>query len=426
MRPSQRRGLGAEAARHEHVRVLPDGAVELVARGSSRRLDSAEVRRAVLLDPQGSRRLLGGDAHHAGALLLLGPNDVPRLALQLLEWAPPAPVDVVTLRETSGVEAVCRGLGVPLEPADAGQWDAATLRGVLHSPGPAPRWPGRPGWWLSWAAVLLAIVVLLGASASPGGRVDQAVGDASGGVLALLAALLAIAVGVPTVLGLVAAARARRSPPEAAAGPELVVVPSPAGPVPRQVLEHELRLGPDALQLRRFEAVVVLPGPLAGGVAVAVLEPGAVRLRDTHGLLYSSLRTDVWCGDQASRVVLRDKLAAAGLEVLESPVDALDSVDHDELTLDGSNTRLIARPADSGRPFDGPVQVVAVATGAAAMACYAPVDSGADWQLVPAVALGGLCLGLTAVLAVLGLLERRRSRQQQTVVDPYRGRTTIR
>lgn len=418
MRPSSRSGLGAQAALHEQVRVTPDGAVEVGGGPATLRWEPGRVQRTVLLEPDDTERLLGADAHHGGALVLLGAQDTPLLALALLDWAPPAPVDLTTLRETTGVEALCRALELPLEPADPQRWDAPALRAVAHRPGPQPRWPGRAGLPIAVVAVALAMLTLFGASAAPGTDVDQVIGDANGGVLALASAVLALLVGVPMMLGWGAVARSRRVAPAQLTGSEVVVDARPAGPVPARVARHQLRLTHEALLLRRFDSVVVLPGPAVGGVQQAVLEPAAVRLRDRHGRLYSSLSTELWCGDPAARELLRDQLADGGLDVLEAPVDAADAVDLEEMSTDGTVTRLRSRPADRGELFAGPSRLVAFATGAAAVASYAPVESGADWQFVPAATLGLVCTVSTVVLLARELLQGRRRRREAALVDP--------
>lgn len=84
---------------------------------------------------------------------------------------------------------------------------------------------------------------------------------------------LDLLVEVPTAIGLLAAARARRAAPGAPDGPEVVVDARAAGPVPATVLEHQLRVTQKTLLLRRFGTVVLLPGPREGGVQQAVLEP---------------------------------------------------------------------------------------------------------------------------------------------------------
>lgn len=392
--------------------------MEVVGGPGARSLAPGSVHRAVLLGPDDTERLLGADAHHGGTLVLLGDGDVPLLALLLLDWSPPAPVDATTLRELTGAEAVCRALDLPLEPAEPQHWNAAALRAVLHRPGPAPRWPGRAGLPMAWGAVLLATLTLVGAGTAPGSGLEDVIGGASGGLLGLTSAVLALLVGVPTALGLLAAARARRAAPGALDGPEVVVDARPAGPVPAAVLEHQLRATPQTLLLRRFGTVVLLPGPGEGGVQQAVLEPAAVRLRDLHGRLYSSLATDVWCGTPAARDALRDKLTVAGLQVLQAPVDAPDPLDLDELSPEGRYARLRSRPADRGEVFAGPLRLVALATGSAAAATYAAVESGAAWQVAPAAGLGLLCVSVTVAVLAVEWRSSRRRRRAAVVVDP--------
>lgn len=428
MRPTALGGLGRLAALHEQVRVTPGGGVQVTCSGVERPGPPVEVRRAVLLDEAGTRLLLGGRGHPGGALVLLDGSDVPRLALLVLDWTPPGAADDATILRTSGVEALCRALGLPLEPAEPASWNPAALRRALHRPGARPRLPGRLALPLARTAVLLAAVVFLGAATSPGSRWNDVIGEAVGGVLALVAAVLALLVGVPSAVGRLALLRAERlGPPDAGLRGRGVVVPArPASPVPRRVLDHELRLTSEQLVLRRWGRYVVLPGPSEGGVTQAVLEPTALRLRADDGLLYSSLATQVWCGTPEARTALQCELTAAGLEVLESPVDAVAMLDLDELSPDGSYARRAERPENVGDLDVWSAEWAAAATFFAAWACYAPVDDGADWQLVPAVVLVIACAVLTLVLVLLELRRFRRLRRDLVLVQPGAGRVMSR
>ena len=426
MRPAARGGLAAAAARHEQVRVAQDGDLEVVGGRHERRLPAGSVRRAVLLADAGARRLLRTDNHHqGGALVLLDGAGAPLLALLVLDWAPPASLDPAGLRATSGVDAVCGALGLPLEPAEASDLDAlgrdeGALRAVLHRPGPGPRWPRRAAWRMAWSAVLLSIVTLLGASASDGrgSALGDVIGGANGGVLGLLAAVLALSVGVPTVAAALAVRRAAGGTSLGLDGSPVVLRASPAAAVPARVLGHELQATADLLLLRRYGALVVLPGARAGGVARVVLEPSAVRLRSADGALYASLAADVWCGSPSAREALREGLASAGLEVLEAPVDALVPLDLVEQTTDGTIARLVGRAHDHGQVVPGPGRLVALATGAAAAATGAAYESGADWQDVPAVGLGGACALLTVVLVGELLAAAQARRTAAVLVEP--------
>ncbi|MCW2616597.1 MAG: hypothetical protein JWN08_3591 [Frankiales bacterium] len=426
MRPAARGGLAAGAALTEQVRVTLDGVVEVVGGRTEQRLPSGTVHRAVLLADADAERLLHTDNHHqGGALLLLDAAGAPLLALLVLDWAPPGSPDLTALRAATGVDAVCAALGLPLEPAEAADLDAlarhsGALRAVLHSPGPRPRLPRRAAWRTAWAAVLLSIFTLLGASASDGGAnpVGDVLGGAHGGVLGLLAAVLALCVGVPTVLASLALHRVTRAPAPGLDADPVVLRASPATAVPARVVGHELQVTPDLLLLRRYGAVVVLPGPQAGGVAQAVLEPSAVRLRDADGLLYASLCADLWCGSPAARDALREGLQSAGLEVLDAPVDAFAPLDLVEQTTDGAIAQLVGRPQDRGGVVAGPGRLVALATGAAAAAAGAAYQSGADWQDAPAVVLGVACAVLTVVLTVQLLLAARVRRADAVLVQP--------
>jgi len=433
MRPAARGGLAAAAALHEQVRVTPDGVVEVVGGRSERRLPAGAVRRAVLLADADAARLLSTDNHHqGGALLLLDAESAPLLALLVLDWAPPAPLDLAGLRATSGIDAVCRALGLPLEPAEASDLealsrDAGALRAVLHQPGPGPRWPRRGAWRTAWAAVFLSIVTLLGASASDGrgSALGDVIGGANGGVLGLLAAVLALCVGVPTVAARLAVRRAAAGPRPELDGIPFVVRASPATAVPARLVGHELQVSQDLLLLRRYGALVVLPGPRAGGVAQVVLEPSAVRLRSADGLLYASLAADVWCGSPSARDALREGLPSAGLEVLDAPVDAFVPLDLVEQSTDGAIAGLVGRPHDHGAVVPGAGRLVALATGSAAAATGAAYQSGADWQDAPAVVLGGACSVLTLVLVGQLLAAARARRADAALVEPgTRGVTT--
>ena len=427
MRPAARGGLAAAAALHEQVRVAPDGDLEVVGGRPERRLPAGAMRRAVLLTDADARRLLRTDNHHqGGALVLLDGADAPLLVLLVLDWAPPASLDLAGLRATSGVDAVCDALGLPLEPAEATDLDglgrdAGAFRAVLHRPGPGPRWPRRAAWRMAWSAVLLSIVTLLGASASDGrgSPLGDVLGGANGGVLGLLAAVLALCVGVPTVAAALAVRRATGGTPPGIDGSPVVLRASPATAMPARVIGHELQVTPDLLLLlRRYGALVVLPGPRAGGVARVVLEPSAVRLRSADGALYASLSTKVWCGSPSAREALREGLESAGLEVLDAPVDALVPLDLVEQTTDGTIARLVGRAHDHGQVVPGPGRLVALATGAAAAATGAAYESGADWQDAPAVGLGGAC-GLLTVVLVVDLLAAARARRADAVlVEP--------
>ena len=426
MRPAARGGLAAAAALHEQVRVAPDGDLEVVGGRPERRLPAGAMRRAVLLTDADARRLLRTDNHHqGGALVLLDGADAPLLVLLVLDWAPPASLDLAGLRATSGVDAVCDALGLPLEPAEATDLDglgrdAGAFRAVLHRPGPGPRWPRRAAWRMAWSAVLLSIVTLLGASASDGrgSALGDVLGGANGGVLGLLAAVLALCVGVPTVAAALAVRRATGGTPPGIDGSPVVLRASPATAMPARVIGHELQVTPDLLLLRRYGALVVLPGPRAGGVARVVLEPSAVRLRSADGALYASLSTKVWCGSPSAREALREGLESAGLEVLDAPVDALVPLDLVEQTTDGTIARLVGRAHDQGQVVPGPGRLVALATGAAAAATGAAYESGADWQDAPAVVLGGACGLLTVVLVVELLAAARACRADAVLVEP--------
>ena len=61
---------------------------------------------------------------------------------------------------------------------------------------------------------------------------------------------------------------------------------------------------------------------------------------------------------------------------------------------------------------------MALATGAAAAATGAAYESGADWQDVPAVGLGGACALLTVVLVVELLAAARARRADAVLVEP--------
>ena len=250
---------------------------------------------------------------------------------------------------------------------------------------------------------LLSIVTLLGASASDGrgSALGDVIGGANGGVLGLLAAVLALCVGVPTVAAALTVRRAAGGTPLGLDGSPVVLRPSPA-----------------AAMLRRYGALVVLPGARAGGVARVVLEPSAVRLRSADGALYASLAADVWCGSPSAREALREGLESAGLEVLDAPVDALVPLDLVEQTTDGTIARLVGRAHDQGQVVPGPGRLVALATGAAAAATGAAYESGADWQDVPAVGLGGACALLTVVLVVELLAAAQARRTAAVLVEP--------
>ena len=426
MRPAARGGLAAAAARYEQVRVAADGDLEVVGGRLERRLPAGAVRRAVLLADADAGRLLRTDNHHqGGALVLLDGAGAPLLVLLVLDWAPPASLDLAGLRATSGVDAVCGALGLPLEPAEASDLDAlgrdaGGLRAVLHRPGPGPRWPRRAAWRMAWSAVLLSIVTLLGASASDGrgSALGDVIGGANGGVLGLLAAVLALCVGVPTVAAALTVRRAAGGTPLGLDGSPVVLRASPAAAMPARVLGHELQATADLLLLRRYGALVVLPGARAGGVARVVLEPSAVRLRSADGALYASLAADVWCGSPSAREALREGLESAGLEVLDAPVDALVPLDLVEQTTDGTIARLVGRAHDHGQVVPGPGRLVALATGAAAAATGAAYESGADWQDVPAVGLGGACALLTVVLVVELLAAAQARRTAAVLVEP--------
>lgn len=419
LRPGAMGGLGARAALCESVRVTAGGGVQLTGAGVERTIAPGEPARTVLLDQDGTRVLLGGRGHPGGALVVVDRHGVPRLVLLVLDWAPPGHADDTTLLRTSGVHAFCGALGLPLEPAAPGEWAAADLRRALHRPGAPARWPGRASLPLARTAVLLTAVVLLGAGTAPGSRLNALIGEGSGGVLALTAAILALLVGVPSLLGQVALLRAEAAGPadRTFAGRGEVVPPRPDIPVPRMVLQHQLRVRPDVLVLRRYGRYVVLPGPAEGGVTQAVLEPAAIRLRAADGLLYSSLSAELWCPTQQSRAAVRAQLTAAGLEVLDSPIDAASMLDLDELGVDGSYAARAERPANRGELDIWSTEWAAAATFFAAIGCYAPIDDGADWQLLPAAGLGAACALLAVVLGALELRRVRRLRAGRMLAD---------
>lgn len=381
MRPRAASGRGVPYARD--VRVLVDEAGGLVVTGpdgiAGRRAAAGEVTRVLHLDAAATADRLGRRDAATGALVFLA-GVRPVLALRLADWVPPARLGLVELRTTSGAQALASGLGVPLEPAepvDLRLLERQAVRQVLVRPVP-PR--AAPGVAVRLLGPLGAVMGLL---AWPVG------GRPAAPVLTVLSLLL----GAPVVLG-VARGRAHARAATAQAEPTgrgVLVPPRPAGRIPGGLLDHVLELTAHELFLRRRGQVVWLPGPAEGGVVQAVVEPEHVRLSDASGRDHAALETALWCGDEAARAELADDLRAAGLLVLNAPIDSVLVHDHGDLATAHIKPSHLQSDLERGDPT-----ILAPGFGGIASALAAGGALGTLGWNVP--------LGLVLLVIALGLL----------------------
>jgi hypothetical protein len=382
LRPSARGGRGLPHATGDVVRVTDDGSVEVLG-PRSWTVAAGLARRAVLLDAAAGRRLLPGNDHYGGTVVLLGDTG-PLLALQPLAWSPPTPVRDDMLLRTSGTTAFCAALGLPLEPVtrrDLAALTSAGLAAVLARPGPTTIWPGRA------TPALLLVAAVLGVVAVDLPELPRL-------AAATLALALAACILVPGLRGRLQAWRA--GGPDAAG---VVVRPRPAGPVARGLLSAELQVAPGRLLLRRHRQLVCLPGPARGGIVQAIVEPGLVRLCDSGGATYATLDPVLWCPDEPARRALVADLEAGGLVVLTSPVDSGVSSDlangtHRHRT---ASSRLSA--AERGDSDATTSRYAGIVVGVAAVGLGRAVEAGtggraAQALLVCAVLLAAAALGL--------------------------------
>lgn len=370
------------------VEVTDDGA--LLVRWPhdrvERRAEPGTVTRVLYLDADTTARRLGADASALGSLVVV--TDRPVLAVRLMDWAPPAMRSDAVVRRTSGAVALAQALGVPLEPGDVD----APLQAVEVRPLPAPVAPGKA------VRALWPVGSLAGFLALP------LAGSAVSVVLAVVSLLCSGAAGVPLV-------RARREAGSASAEPlpaiGTVIGVRPTVPVASGLLASRLDVGTDEIVLRRSGTVVVLPGPAAGGVVQAVMEPTHVRLADQEGLDYAALETGLWCGDDRARAELADDLRAAGLTVLDSPLSTAPSNDHGDLATSVVRPSFALSLRERGDPtLLAPflVSASAACSFAASLAAIGVLGPAAAVLVVPAAAL-------LWSLSVAGLRRRREDRR---------------
>lgn len=400
MRPSPTSGRGLATARG--LRVLVDAAGALVVHGEPGARPVAtrgEVRHAYLLDATSTARLLGTDGSSAGALLLVA-GSRPVLALRLAEWSPPAQVDDDVRHITSGATALAGALGLPLEPVPDAVLDglrSRDVRAVEVRARPATVSPGRLVRLLAPVGALLAFLAW-----PTGGRPVAA-------VLTAVAVLLTAPVVLGVVRGRAEAQAQSVQPPQT--GVDIAV--RPAGRVPAGLLDAVVVVGPDEVFLRRGGACVWLPGQSQGGITQVVMEPEHVRLADADGRDYAELETALWCGSAQARDEMAAEFRAAGLTVLDAPIDTVLKHDMGDLATGRIKPSDLQTAAERGDPT---VAAPFLGGFAAALSAGGALASS-GWNLAVGGVLLVVALGLLTASAHAGLQRARRDRSAVRLVD---------
>ncbi|MGZ4493245.1 MAG: hypothetical protein ACXVWU_00965 [Nocardioides sp.] len=310
---------GLEIGSAYDVRVALEGGELVVREGAEEtmRVPADSITGAVWFSPEETRNLLGrrraGLVARSNGLVVLLEGTAPVLGVLVAPFCPSAGSDQ-DRRETSGVDAVTRALGIVVEsPRDHPRLELDLVRGAKILP--------RAQRSVLVPAAARVLAVATGAFAFWGWRIlPQDV--TPGQVVARLGASLVVgAVLVGWMLRQhVGFRRAVSSPPEP--GPGATTYTTRHEPADRAEVAR-LVLGPDRVLAWNGALLRRLMGPAAGGVSRCVIGADVVAFSDAADRVLLQLDTSDICPDDGSRTRLARACEEAGIRFEEMPVELM-------------------------------------------------------------------------------------------------------
>lgn len=310
---------GLDLGSAHDVRVTVEAGELVVLEGGVETLRSPAERitGAVWFSPEETLGLLGrrraGVVDRFNGLVVLVDGTTPVLGVLVARFCPSAGSDQ-DRRETSGVDAVARALGVVVEsPRDHPGLDLDRLRGTKILPGPQRSLLVPTAAWL--LAVATGALAFWGCRILPEAVTPTQVLARLGGSLVLGAVLLGWMLRQH-----VRFRKAVSDPPEA--GPDATTYTT-GGNLAGHPEVSRLVLGPDRVLAWNGAVLRRLMGPSAGGVRRCVVGADVVAFSDAADRVLLQLETPAMCPDEESRARLSRACQEVGIRFETMPVELM-------------------------------------------------------------------------------------------------------